>query len=70
MNKEEMRMIESLELAREMSEYNDFTIYAFGNGKRIKIVGMGGWFKDAREKLENEGYWIVSIFENGKRVEC
>ena len=70
MSKEEMKMIEALEMAREMSEYNDCPIYAFGNGENIKVVAKKDWFNEVSEKLENKGYWVVSIFENGHRVEC
>lgn len=63
------KMLERLEIAREISEDCDVAIYAFGNGDRIKIVPKFSWFDKVRDSLEKDGYWIVSIFENGHRVE-
>ena len=66
----EEKMLERLEIAREISECCDVAIYAFGNGERIKIVPKYSYFEKMSEQLFEKDYWIVSIFENGHRVEA
>ena len=66
----EMIMLDRLELARDMSTYNDCAIYAFSNGENIKIVAKRDWFDEARNRLTSQGYWVAAIFENGHVVEA
>ncbi len=61
------KMLEKLEQARQMSEHSRHPIYAYGNGKEITYHAS---YNDSalRPLLENQGYWVVSIFVNGNRV--
>jgi hypothetical protein len=64
------RMLETLEEARKESENPcPFAIYAYGNGKEITYHRS---FNDSalRPFLMQQGYWLVSIFQNGHRVEA
>lgn len=69
----ELEMLQELENARRFSERNNVTVIAMGNGKNIE------WFKEgetvangqlAKDFFEESGYWVVSIFVNGNRVEA
>ena len=70
MTSEEIKMIEKLEDARKASEENNrFPVYAFSNGHEIKFFQEYN-AKQLRKHLENKGFFICSIFENGHRVEA
>lgn len=70
MTNEEIKMIETLEEARKASENpNPFKVYAFSNGHRITYLYEYN-VETLRNHLENDGFWICSIFENGHRVEA
>ena len=60
---QEMKMLEKLEEARNASQ-DGCTYYAMTNGKDIKWTG----YLDTKQYLEDMGYWICSIFQNGHRV--
>lgn len=66
MSKEqEMKMLEKLEEARKASE-DGCTYYAMTNGEKIGWTG----YPDTKQHLEDNGYWVCSIFQNGHRVEA
>jgi len=60
----EQAMMMALEDARQYSEKIDTPIYAMSNGHEIEYTRFYG----RREVLEELGYWVCSIFENGHRV--
>lgn len=62
---EEEAMLEELEAIRQRSEANGEIIYAMGNGKSITSTTSVRLVED----LKGMGYWVVSIFRNGYRVE-
>lgn len=66
MNMISEQMLKELERARKMSLTEHRTIWALSNGRTIAITEDPGATKRALERL---GYWVCSIFENGKRVE-
>ena len=73
----EREMIQRLEEARQFSETNNATVIAMGNGENIVWFKEGETFKECnlagktmKETFEFIGYWVVSIFENGHRVEA
>ena len=57
-------MLKKLEEARKASECG-ITIYAYGNGENIHYCTAID-----KEKMKSNGYWLVSIFECGYRVEA
>jgi len=62
----EMQMLEKLEEARKASERTGMTIYAMSNGTRVCYCDT----RTGKSILEDIGYWLCSIFENGHRVEA
>ena len=62
---QEIRMLEKLEEARKVSE-DGCTYYAMSNGEKIVWTG----YLDTKQYLEDMGYFVCSIFQNGHRVEA
>lgn len=65
----ENAMLFMLEEARQESERYAGQVYAIGNGKQVT------YFYDTNKNelmpyFESKGFWLVSIFQNGHRVEA
>lgn len=69
MTANEMKMMEELETARKSSETSRFPIYAYSNGEEIRFYASYN-VKALAKYLEQRGFWVCSIFENGHRVEA
>ena len=81
-----IEMMQELENARKFSERNSTTIVAMGNGQEIEWFHLdekdaelmvefdadGNVIsrKTPREYFAKRGFWVVSIFQNGHRVEA
>jgi len=61
MNIQEM-FKQAVEVAKERSK--EMVVYVMSNGK--KIANANEWKK---QLLEDEGYWVVTIFEQGRRID-
>lgn len=57
-------MIEKLEETRKVSE-DGCIYYAMCNGHKVVRTGN----IDTKQHLEDTGYWVCAIFQNGHRVE-
>lgn len=62
----EQEMMVALEEARQYSKKIDAPIYAMSSGADIQYTRFYG----RKEVLEELGYWVCSIFEDGHRVEA
>ena len=62
------RADDTFEIARDMSTYNNCPIYVFFKEGSFKIVAKLDWFNEVHERLTKEGYFVVSVFENGKKT--
>lgn len=59
----ELQMLSDLEAARQFSEDHNTTVYAASNGSEII-------WSDSRSQVIRGGFWIASIFVNGRRAEA
>ena len=62
--KELKEMIEKMEETRQVSK-DGCIYYAMCNGKEVVRTG----YPDTKQYLEDNGYWVCAIFQNGHRVE-
>ena len=62
---QEIKMLEKLEEVRKVSE-DGCIYYAMSNGVEIRWTG----YLDTKQYLEDMGYCICSIFQNGHRVQA
>ena len=69
---EDKTMFATLEQIRKSSLDVTCTHYAMTNGTQIVDVSSPFGLKAAQEKkrLEDNGYWLVAIYEAGHRVEA
>ena len=62
-------MMFMLEEARQASEHYKGQVYAISNGEIVTFF-LDSNKNELMPYFESKGYWLVSIFENGHRVEA